>query len=198
MGEAFLTVLVVANVLPILPVVLRFTEGLDDAARRTLLLEAVMVGNLVALAVALAGEILLDATQLTVPDLRVAGGLVLFVFACHDMLFSREHRKEPLAEVVGESTTSLVPMAVPVLVGPAVLTTVLVVAEDHGRVAALVAVGGNALINAVLLLAAAPIYAKLGGGFGRALGKIMSLILAALAVSMVRTGIIHAIHAAHP
>jgi multiple antibiotic resistance protein len=196
MTEAFLTVLVVANVLPILPVILRFTEGLDRAARNALLIEAVLVGNAVALAMALGGSLLLRATAVTVPDLRIAGGVILFVFATYDLLFNREKRKEPLGEVVAEEATpTVIPMAIPVMVGPAVLATVVVVAEVHGKIAATVAVAGNAAINAGILLAAVPIYARIGSGLGRALGKVMALILAALAVSMIRTGVADAIAA---
>jgi multiple antibiotic resistance protein len=190
MFEAFLTVLVVANVLPILPVVLEFTSDREPRVRRRLLLEALTAGNVVALATVLLGGVLLEATRFTVDDLRVAGGLVLFVFATFDLLFNREQRKRPLADVVHDPAThTLVPLAVPLLVGPATLATVLVVAEDRGKLAALVAVVANAAINAGILAAVEPIYERVGAGLGRAFGKVMSLVLATIAVSMVRTGI---------
>ncbi|MEZ4368008.1 MAG: MarC family protein [Kofleriaceae bacterium] len=95
--------------------------------------------------------------------------------------------------MIGEpSSFSLVPMAVPVLVGPATLAIVLVVAEDHGRVPALVAIAANAALNALILLMADRVYARLGPGFGRALGKVLSLILAAMAVAMIRVGLLGA------
>lgn len=190
MLEAFVTVLVVANVVPILPVVLEFTAGLPPHVQRRVLLEAILVGNVVAGATALLGRALLDATRLTIDDVRIAGGLVLLVFALFDMLFDRVQRKRPLNEVVGPPEhPALVPLAVPLLVGPAVLATVLVSADHYGRTAALVAVGGNAVINAVILTVGGVLYARIGPGFGRALGKVMSLVLAALAVSMIRAGI---------
>jgi multiple antibiotic resistance protein len=190
MFEAFLTVLVVANVLPILPVVLEFTADHEPAMRRKLLLEAILAGNVVAMGTALVGGALLAATRLTVDDLRVAGGIILLVFSTFDLLFNREQRKRSLADVVhDEATSRLVPLAVPLLVGPATLATVLVVAEDQGVVPALLAVVANAAINAVLLAAAEPIYRRVGAGLGRASGKVMSLVLATLAVSMIRLGI---------
>lgn len=193
MVEAFIIVLTIANVLPILPVVLQFTAGMTPPDRRRLLMQAILVGNVVAVGAALGGGLLISATRLTLDDLRIAGGVILLVFATFDLLFNREQRKMPVGELIADPTTSsLVPMAIPVLVGPATLATVMVVAEDHGYVAALVAVGGNALINLVILMAADRIYAALGAGFGRALGKVMSLVLAALAVSMIRLGVVGA------
>jgi multiple antibiotic resistance protein len=190
MVEAFVIVLTISNVLPILPVVLQFTAGLSPHERRRLLLQAIAVGNAVAVAAALGGSLLLRATRLTLDDLRIAGGVILLVFATFDLLFNREQRKRPVADLIADpSSSSLVPMAIPVLVGPATLATVMVVAEDHGYVPAMVAIAGNAAINTVILMGADRIYAALGAGFGRALGKVMSLVLAALAVSMIRLGI---------
>lgn len=199
MFQAFVTVLVVANVLPILPVVLEFTADRTPAQRRRLLLEAIAAGSVVAMLTALVGGWLLDATRLTVDDLRVAGGIVLLVFATFDLLFNREQRKRGLSDVFADPATSqLVPLAVPLLVGPAVLATVMVVAEDQGRWPALVAVVANGLINAAILYAAQPIYERIGVGIGRAASKVMSLVLAALAVSMVRTGVLGMMAAATP
>jgi multiple antibiotic resistance protein len=191
MFESFVTVLLVANVLPILPVILEFTADRAPAERRRLLLEAIAAGSVVAMLTAIGGGLLIDATRLTVDDLRVAGGVILLVFATFDLLFNREQRKRGLSDVMTDPATSLlVPLAVPLLVGPATLATVLVVAEDQGRLPALVAVVGNGLINAVILAGAQPIYDRIGAGFGRAFGKVMSLVLAAIAVSMIRAGVL--------
>lgn len=185
-----MTVLLVANVLPILPVILEFTADCDGAVRRRMLLQALAAGNAVALSTAIAGSFLLHATRLTVDDLRVAGGVILLVFATFDLLFNREQRKRGLSDVMqAPVSTLLVPLAVPLLVGPATLATVLVVVEDSGRIPALVAVLGNGLINAAILAVAQPIYDRVGPGFGRAFGKVMSLVLAAIAVSMIRVGV---------
>lgn len=198
MFEAFLTVLLVANVLPILPVVLEFTADRAPHERRRLLLQAIAAGNAVALVTALLGSLLLEATRFTVDDLRVAGGLVLLVFSIYDLLFNREQRKRPIAELIHDPPTNvLVPLAVPLLVGPATLATVLVVAEDRGKLVALVAVLANAAINAVILFGAQPIYDRVGAGLGRAFGKVMSLVLATIAVAMVRTGVSGMIAAAN-
>ncbi|MEZ4368007.1 MAG: MarC family protein [Kofleriaceae bacterium] len=78
MIESIVTVALVANVLPILPVVLQFTEGLSARERRALLLRAVLAGNLVAAGAALGGGWLIHTTRVTVDDLRVSGGIILW------------------------------------------------------------------------------------------------------------------------
>lgn len=193
--DPLVAVLVVANVLPILPVVLDLIRPLPRRERRRTVLRALLVGNLVAVAFAVGGTALLDAMKSRVFDLRVAGGVILLVFAVYDLLFSREDRKEQLGQIVEASssasspTVGIVPLGVPLLVGPATLTTALVVVEAYGAVPLTLAMGLNALINAGILLAGELLMDYLGHGTVRAVGKVFGLILATLAVTMIRTGI---------
>lgn len=197
MVDAFLALLVVANVLPILPIALRFAGEYEPERRRPLLLGALVIGNTVALLLAIGGEVLLRVTGIVVADVRIAGGLILLVFAIFDLLFSREQRKEALVDAVESPLgPAVVPLAMPLLVGPATLATVIVVAQHHGRLEATLAVAGNAAINAVLLVFGERIHRALGPGFARAMGKVMGVVLAALAVAMIRGGVTEAIQVA--
>lgn len=192
MLAAFATLFVVANVLPIVPVVLSLTEDIDQKGRGRFLLSALLAGNMVAFGAAMGGSAMLEAMDVALGDVRIAGGLILLVFAIYDLLFSRESRKQPLADAV-EAPRALVPLAVPMLVGPATLATVVVLAESSGRVETSAAIAGNMVVNAAILLVAERVYRLLGPGFSRALGKVMGLVLAAVAVSMLRAGIAEAI-----
>lgn len=195
MLAAFATLFVVANVLPIVPVVLSLVEDVDVQARRAFLLAALLTGNVVALAAALGGSAMLRGMGVALGDLRIAGGLILLVFAIHDLLFSREQRMQPQADAAGhDASRALVPLAVPVLVGPATLATVVVLAESAGRIDTAVAIAGNVVVNGGILLVAERLYRLLGRGVGRAVGKVMGLVLAAIAISMLRAGIAEAIN----
>ena len=143
------------------------------------------------------GAELLGVLGILVDDVRIAGGLVLLVFAIHDLLFSREHRKQPLTELdSGKATIPIVPLGIPLLVGPATLATTLVVAQLYGRAPAAAALVANGALNWLILAFGERVYARVGHGAMRAVGKVMGLILAALAVAMIRTGIAHAIEVA--
>jgi len=193
--DPLLAVLVVANILPILPIVLDLLGRLPRKERRRTALRALLVGNLVAVAFAVGGSVLLEAMNSRVFDLRVAGGVILLVFAVYDLLFSREDRKEPLGEIVesdsssGPLTLDIVPLGVPLLVGPATLTTALVVAETYGTLPLILAIGVNALVNVGILFTGQVFMDRVGHGALRAVGKVFGLILATLAVTMIRTGI---------
>jgi multiple antibiotic resistance protein len=175
---------------------------LPRASRRPTLLKALAVGNAAALGFVVAGGPLLRAAGSTIDDLRIAGGTILLVFATYDLLFSREQRKEPLTELGGahageqehptddhSATGELVPLGIPLLVGPASLAAIFIVSESYGLWIMGGALLANAAINALLLASGQRFVAHAGPGTTRALGKVMGLFLASLAVAMIRTGI---------
>lgn len=192
--DPFLSLLLVANILPILPIVLDVVEPVPRSGRRRTLLHALLVGNATALAFIVAGGSVLQAMGSSLDDVRVAGGLVLLVFAIYDLLFSREQRKEALNELIGESESSatevgLVPLGIPMMVGPATLATSLYLSEVFGVVTAGLALLVNGLLNALLLVGANRMVSLVSRGVVRTLGKVFGLLLAAMAVSMIRVGV---------
>lgn len=199
--DPVITLLVVANILPILPTVLGVVSQLPPAQRRRTTLRALLVGNVVALIFALGGGALLAAIGSGVDDVRVAGGLILLIFAIYDLLFSREQRKEPLGEIVEgqienpDTEVGLVPLGIPLLVGPASLAAVLFISEAYGFAIASLAILINASINVAILFASDMIMERAGHGAMRASGKVFGLLLAAMAVSMIRSGITQMVNA---
>lgn len=198
--DAVVTLLVVANILPILPTVLDVVSPLAPVQRRRTLLHALLVGNSVALLFALGGGALLAAIGSGVDDVRVAGGLILLIFAIYDLLFSREQRKEPLSEIVegqlGDHDTQvgLVPLGIPLMVGPASLAAALFISEAYGFWLAALAIVVNASVNVVILLTSNVIMQRAGHGAMRASGKVFGLLLAAMAISMIRAGVVQMVN----
>lgn len=197
-GGAAAALVTVSNVLPILPVVVEYTAALPDAEARRYRLNALVAGNLTALGFMVLAPPLFGALGLTVNDLRVAGGIVLLAYATHDLLFSRVKRQrhqipdDPDVEQLGPA---IAPLGIPILVGPATLSMVLVLAEAHGPVAVAIALAANVAVNAVILVVGDRLLGLVGEGTSRAVGKVMSLVLAALGAGMLRHGIAGAIAA---
>ncbi|MEZ6018368.1 MAG: MarC family protein [Planctomycetota bacterium] len=189
-----LSLLLVANIVPILPVVLDVVEPVPRERRRRVLLSALLVGNVTAVAFVVTGGSVLQAMGSDINDVRVAGGLVLLVFAIFDLLFSREQRKEPLSALNDDAGSSvaevgLVPLGVPMMVGPATLAAALYISEAHGVLVATFALLVNGLVNGALLISAEKTVTFVGRGVVRTIGKVFGLLLAAMAVSMIRAGV---------
>ncbi|MCU0675997.1 MAG: MarC family protein [Myxococcota bacterium] len=208
----FVPLFAIMNVLPVLPVTLSILEGVPSRERpivtRRALLTVLSVGALIAIG----GGAMLRWWGLTTDDLRIAGGVVLLVFAIHDLLFSRLERKSRAKELDAaiddelvrtdphapasranegheEHDLAIVPLGVPILLGPAGMTALLVFGQTRGLLPTLLAFLANFAINAVLLVHAGFVRRVFGRAVVRATGKVMGLVLAALAVSMLRRGI---------
>jgi len=184
LATAFVTLAVVMNVLPILPVVLNIVGEMPDRERRKLTNRALLVGICVGLVIGLFGSDLFRALGVTTQDLQVGGGLVLLVFAIHDLLFSRQRRAEEIPQDL-----SVVPLGVPLLVGPATMTAVAVLVEAGTTWVVLLAFLLNAGTNWLILRWGPGLVERIGRGFVRALGKVYGLVLVTLAASMIRKGL---------
>ena len=195
--SVFLPLLAITNILPVLPVALGILEEAPAAARARMTRSALTAVFVVGLVITIAGGAVLSWWGLSVEDLRIAGGLVLLVFAIHDLHFSRMDRKQH-AKAVDDSIeakletsgdAAIVPLGIPILLGPAGMTALLVFGQTRGVLPTLAAFAANFALNAALLLHADLVRRALGRAVVRATGKVMGLVLAALAVSMLRVGI---------
>lgn len=179
----------VSSVIPVLPAIHSYTSELSPAAARAYSLHALVAANIVGMLFVFAAPPLFDSLSLSVDDLRVAGGVILLVYATHDILFSRVRTSRRQLDADEELGSPIAPLGVPILMGPATLSTLLVLNEVHGSSPVLTALFFAAVVNAICLTAADPLMRLLGEGASRAVGKVMSLVLATLGAGMLRAGL---------
>ena len=179
---SFISLFVTMDVIGTLPIFINLTEGVERRKVRTVTLEAIAAGATVAILFMFGGKWLFKVLGVTIADFRVAGGLLLLVFAIHDMLFARADRKK-------EATMGVVPIGIPLLVGPAVLTGLVLAVDTYGYVPTLVSLGLNLGIAFVVFYFGNFIIRVVGEGGSKGIGKVASLLLAAIAVMMIRSGV---------
>jgi len=184
-ADVFFPLLAVMNPLPVLPVILAQIEDVPEPERPHVYRQAFLTAGGVGLAFAFGGGLILRSLSLTLPDIRVAGGLILLTFAIHDLLFSRRQRKENVPEV----GAGVVPLGVPILMGPASMTALLVFSETRGTGWVVLSLALNLLLGYAIVHRAERLTHRVGAPAVRALGKAMGVFLAAVAVSMIRLGI---------
>ncbi|MFT5429396.1 MAG: multiple antibiotic resistance protein [Myxococcota bacterium] len=194
MSEGFVRSLValvaISSVIPVLPAIQAYTSELMPSAARRYSLWALASGNLVGVIFVFAAPPLFEALSLTVDDLRVAGGVILLVYATHDILFSRlrSSRRQLIDE--DDLGSPVAPLGVPILMGPATLSALVVLNEVHGPAPVIGALFVAAALNGLCLIAIAPLLRLIGEGASRAIGKVMSLVLATLGAGMLRAGLL--------
>jgi multiple antibiotic resistance protein len=184
----FIPLFVAIDIIGTTPVFLGFTEGVSHFQRKKLIVEACLTAFIVALGFLFAGKAVLRFLGITINDFRIAGGLVLLVLSINDILNSSENRRNPHTHI------GIVPLGIPLIMGPAALTTILILNDKYGFLPTITAMLANFIIIALILTNAKWLSKALGEGGSKAFAKIASLFLAAYAVMMIREGITNVIN----
>lgn len=181
----FVPLFVAVDAIGVLPIFMNLCQGVPAARRRVVVVQSMITAILVAVAFLLVGSTVLELLGITVADFMVAGGLLLFVISLSDLVSGEKWKRKMDVETLGA-----VPIGVPLITGPAVLTTCILLMNQHGAPVTVVAVVINILIAGLVFWFADPIGRFLGHAGSRTLSKIASLLLASIAVMMVRKGVV--------
>ena len=180
----FIPLFVAVDAVGLLPIFISLTRGLSRDKVRKIIIQSVITAAIVAFVFIVAGKYVLGLLNITVADFMIAGGTLLFAISLSDMLSMESKLKTVDCDSVGA-----VPIGVPLIVGPAVLTTALLLMGQYGTANTMYATFVNIVFAGLVFLAAPAIYGILGKAGSKTVSKIASLILAAIGVMMVRKGI---------
>jgi multiple antibiotic resistance protein len=180
---AFISILVAISVLSVLPIFISFTEEIAGE-RKKIAGQSVLTAFIVATGFMFLGSAVFRAIGIAVEDFMIAGGILLLVFSIVDIVFPDSKGRQ-----VSSTTMGVVPIGTPLLAGPATLTTTLVLVGHYGYVPVIVSLFLNFMIAWVILYNAELIIRLIGINGARAFAKITSLVLAAIAVKMIRIGL---------
>lgn len=182
--QAFIPLFVAIDPIGLAAIFLAMSTGVPLTTRKKIANQAAWTGGGVALLFLLLGQSIFTALGITANDFQIAGGLILFIIAARDLMHSAAEEPVKLADDFG-----VVPLGMPLIAGPASITTLILLAQTLGVWVTLAALA----VNLVLVVMAFAWSEKLGRWIGatgmRAISKIISLLLAAIAVSMIRRGI---------
>ena len=167
----------------VLPVFLGMTHHLKKHERQAVVRQSIFTAFLVTIGFVLVGRWIFDALGILIEDFMIAGGAVLLIIATADIVRAGERTTTPGAGL------GAVPLGTPIIAGPAVLTTTLALQGSHGYVLVLLSLFANLLIAWIVLAQSERIIRIVGINGSRAFAKVASLILAAFAVKMIRTGV---------
>lgn len=191
--SAFVTLLVVIDPIGMAPIFIGLTSGLDETIRRKVAAQASIIAFCVLAGSALIGERLLGWLGISLAAFRIAGGLLLFAIA-FEMVFQR--RTERKTDQAGQPGTAIAafPLAIPLMAGPGAITAMVLLAgrTNHNMVllAAVIAIMGVMMLASWLVFRGAPQLERLLGRQGEAiLGRLLGVLLAALAVQYVADGV---------
>src|SRR5512139_3737788 len=122
----FIPLFVAFNALGILPIFVSLTSEMAQHERKRVARQAILTGFLVSIGFLAAGKSVFALLGITVSDFQIAGGIFLFIISIVDLIFSEKTRTFP------KETMGVVPIGIPLIVGRAVLTLLLIIVHTYG------------------------------------------------------------------
>ena len=179
----FVPLFIVIDAFGNLPFVISMGEDMNKQERRKMVHIAIITATAVGLVFLFFGQFILNVMGISVGAFAIAGGIILLVLSVKHM--STGH----MVTAVKEEMVAVVPIGTPLTVGPATITTLLLLATQFPLYMVLISFALNMLITWGMFMLSGYIMKFMGQGGLRAVSRVFSLLLAAIAVSMIIHGL---------
>ncbi|MGD0056700.1 MAG: NAAT family transporter [Methanomassiliicoccales archaeon] len=201
---AFVSIFAIVNPVGNIPIFEAVTEGYSKGLKRKVAIKICLVTTVVLFVFAIFGQYIFSIYGITIPAFKIAGGLLLFSVAFSMMHGQRPRTKlseEDQEEAMEKEEVGIVPLGIPLFAGPGAITTVMIyVSEAASQSGGFLAIASvflgvvlTVLISYVLLTYSEGIFAKMGKSGAMAFSRVMGLLLAAVAVSFILSGVFQAV-----
>ncbi|MCM8781129.1 MAG: MarC family protein [Candidatus Omnitrophica bacterium] len=182
----FIPIFVAVDAIGNIPLFLSLVEGATEKERRRIISESVTTAIVVAFLFVFIGKWVLRFIGITIADFQIAGGILLFFISMRLLMPGATKIFIPENH---DRDVGVFPLGTPLITGPAVLTTTLMMLDTFKVLPTITSLVINMIIVWITLIKADKIMQIMGTSGTRAFSKIMYILLAAIAVMMVRLGI---------
>jgi multiple antibiotic resistance protein len=183
--ECFIPLFVTIDPVGLAAIFLALGRNVPVDKRKRIATQATWTGGIVALLFLFLGRVIFIAIGIGEGDFQIAGGVILFVIAMRELTQTTSQEKNSLPDDFG-----VVPLGMPLIAGPATITTLLVISKSVGFGMTLFALTVNLVLVALAFAQSERLERLIGHTGLRAISKIIALLLAAIAVHIVRRGFI--------
>jgi len=179
----FVPLFIVMDPLGNLPFIISLSEGMSRRERRNMIHIAIVTATIVGLVFLFFGRFILKVLDISVGSFAIAGGLILLVLSIKYMTSGQ------MVELIKEEMAAVVPIGTPLISGPATITTLLLLTTQFSLYIVLISFTINIFLSWIIFLLSSWIFRFMGIGGLKAVSKVFSLLLAAIAVSMIIRGL---------
>jgi multiple antibiotic resistance protein len=180
----FVPLFVAVDAVGAMPMFLSLTQGMTLKNIFTVTVESVLTAAVVAITFLFGGRALLRLLGITIADFMVAGGVIIFAIGIGDLLSADKPERRLMQGRLGA-----VPLGVPLITGPAVLTTSLLLLDSYGGAMTAAALMANIVIAGLLFLFASQLNRILGSAGATVISKVANLLMASIGVMIIRKGL---------
>ncbi len=182
-AAVFMQVFAIMDPPGVLPIYLSFMAGLDRERHKKIVLQTALVCLALVTVFTLAGTYILNFFRVSIAATRLGGGILLVAIAI-DMLGGLPRTKH-----IPPEEMAVVPIATPLLVGPGTITTLILLSTVYPVYIVLAGAYLVVLATYLMLRYIDTVYRVLGPGIIKTLGRLMAIIVAAIAMEMILSGI---------
>ena len=186
LSRAAIALFIIVDPFGNIPIFMGITGNLPDDQRKKVYNTAVLVGFALLLIFAFTGQEIFSLFGLSIYSFEVAGGILLLIIAIRILITGSMHENVESPESLGA-----VPIAMPLLVGPGAITTTILDLQAYGILIALIAVLIVLSLTWVILRYINNVYNFLGKTGSIVIARVMALLIAAIAVQYILTGVAH-------
>jgi multiple antibiotic resistance protein len=186
LAKAVIALFIIVDPFGNIPIFMSLTEKIPDAQKKKVFNTATLVGVVLLLVFAFTGQEILTIFGLSIFSFEVAGGILLLIIATRILISGSMHENIESPESLGA-----VPIAMPLLVGPGAITTTIFNLQAYGTLSAILAVLIVLSLTWIILRFMNGIYRFLGKTGSLVIGRVMALLIAAIAIQYIITGVTH-------
>jgi multiple antibiotic resistance protein len=186
LSRATIALFIIVDPFGNIPIFEGLTENIPEAQKKKVYNTATLVGMGLLLVFAFTGQEIFTLFGLSIYSFEVAGGILLLIISIRILFTGGMHEDVESPESIGA-----VPIAIPLLVGPGAITTTILDLQNYGTVMAILAVLIVLSLTWVILRYIDGIYKFLGKTGALVIARVMALLIAAIAVQYILTGVTH-------
>lgn len=185
--EAFITLFVIMDPIGNLPLFIGLTKGMPINEIKRNVDRSVFVAGVLLFIFLFLGLQIFDFFGINIDSFQIAGGIILLIISILYVFGAS------LKYVKHHGTDLSIPIGTPLLTGPGVITTTIILVKERGTLVTVIAAFLTLLATWLILIHSSRLYKALGEHWTNVISRIMGLILAAIAVKFIINGVLNVI-----
>jgi multiple antibiotic resistance protein len=186
LAKAILALFIIVDPFGNIPIFMSLTEKMPKEQKRKVFNTATLVGFILLLAFAFAGQEIFSIFGVSIFSFEVAGGILLLIIAIRILISGSLMKMNESPESIGA-----VPIAMPLLVGPGAITTTIFNLQAYGVAVTALSVFAVLILTWTILRYVDKVYIFLGKTGALVIARVMALLIAAIAIQYVLFGVTH-------
>jgi multiple antibiotic resistance protein len=192
--QAFVLYFVVIDPIGNTPLFMSITQNQSGKDKIRTAFEGIVIATVVLISFSIMGQFILSYLNISLESFRIAGGIILFLIALEMLFNKRQERKEKILDL-NKDKISIFPLAIPILAGPAAITSVIVIATKYQsnfklHLISILGLIGVMIVTLSLFILLAKSDKFINRNIANIISRVIAIILAALSIQYIVDGLL--------